>query len=66
MTAPADRASGQYDERLALIQLQMARSSKIAVQERARHKAARFVSVLGIVASALALYDLTLLARLHT
>jgi hypothetical protein len=66
MTAPADRVSAQCDQRLARIQLQMARSNKVAVQERARRKAARLVSTLGIVASALALYDLMLLARAHT
>lgn len=51
------------DVQLARFQLQLARNSKAAKLEQARRTANRIGSILGVAASVLAAYDLSLFAR---
>ena len=51
-------------DRLALIEVQLARNVRASEQERALRIARRLVSVLSLVASVVGLFDLSLLIRL--
>jgi hypothetical protein len=51
-------------ERRAHLNVAMSRDAKLAQLDAARRRANKMVSVLGSVASLLALYDLALLARM--
>ena len=59
MTYPTQALRDQ--ERLAVHSIKLARNVRFEQQEALRRKTERFVSVLGVIASVVALYDLSLL-----
>ena len=61
MTASCQTQALRDQERLARLSCQLTHNVKFEQQQAARRRTERLVSVLGIVASLLAIYDLSLL-----
>jgi hypothetical protein len=62
VTAPYPAQALRDQERLARLSIQMAHNVKLEQQEAAHRKAERLVSALGVIASLVAIYDLSLLS----
>ena len=61
MTASNTTQALRDQERLARLGIQMAHNVKLEQQEAAHRKTERLVSALGVIASLVAIYDLSLL-----